>query len=178
MQDVDAFELDYSNEDIVSDVDTSTSDESKAMKLYLYFLLMFQTFFRLSDNALRVLLTFFAKFLGILGQIFQCEQLVVFVSKLPRTVGQARANAGGRDNFRKCVCCPRCFAIYLWDEKLEPQTLTCTHIQFPEHPQVQHRQPCGKTLFKKVKTNGGKIIHQPISIHCYKIVVESLQSTV
>ena len=131
--------------------------ESKAQKLYLFFLLMFQTIFRCSDKALQTLLLLFAKFFLLLGKLFNCKQLETFATKLPVTVSQARAVVGNaRENFKKYVCCPQCSAIYAWCSKQEPKSLTCTHTKFPNHPQV-HRRPCGKSLFKKVKTTKGNV---------------------
>ena len=180
MQDLDTDELEVFNEceeETLSNLqNVDTTEETKTMKLYLFFLLLFQTLFRCSDNALHVLLSFFAMFLGLLGKMFKCEQLKTFATKLPRTVGQARVIAGGsRDNFRKYVCCPQCFALYCSDGNYETLSVTCTRITFPNHPQMHHRQPCRKTLFKKVKTASGKITLQPISVYCYKSVIQSLQ---
>ena len=63
-----------------------------------------------------------------------------------------------------------------WCSKQEPKSLTCTHTKFPNHPQVQHRRPCGKALFKKVKTTKRNIVYRPLLIYCYISVTESLQA--
>lgn len=65
--------------------------------------------------------------------------------------------------------------IYPWYPKQGPQSLACTNIKFPNHLQVRHHQPCGRSLFKKVKTMKGELILQPVSIYCYESVIESLQ---
>ena len=180
MQDFDTDELEVFNEYEEKTVSNfqkvDATEETKTMQLYLFFLLMFQTLFRCSDNALHVLLSFFAMFLGLLGKMFKCEQLKMFATKSPRTVGETRVIAGGsRDNFRKYVCCPQCFALYCSDGNYETSSLTCTRITLPNHPQMHHLQPRGKPLFIKVKTATGKITLQPISVYCYESVIQSLQ---
>lgn len=61
------------------------------------------------------------------------------------------------------------------DSKMQSQIQTCTHVKFPKHSQVHHRQPYGKSLFKKVKTRGGNVILRPLLVYCYKSVIDSLQ---
>ena len=52
----------------------------------------------------------------------------------------------------------------------------CAH--FPNHPQRQHRQPCGQCLMKKIKSSRGVLSLHPRLIYSYKSVIESLQEMV
>ncbi len=150
--------------------------EKKAMKLYVFFLLLFQTLFRISDTALSILLLLMFKFIRILGALFNCEQLVKFAEKLPTSVKNARLSAGSvRGNFQKFSCCRKCFSIYPWNPTVEPQILTCTYVKYPNHTQAHFRQPCGEKLCRKVKTLTGKEINRPFSVYCYKSIIQSLQ---
>ena len=51
----------------------------------------------------------------------------------------------------------------------------CSFVQFPSHPQTQHRQPCNAFLMKKFKSKAKNIVLYPQRIYCYKSVAESLQ---
>ena len=47
--------------------------------------------------------------------------------------------------------------------------------RFPNHPQAQHRKPCGAVLMKNVKSSNGKVLLYPKLIYTYKSITESLQ---
>ena len=82
------------------------------LKLYTFFLLMFQSLFRLSDTALNVLLAFLSMFFSTLSSsIAMIPQ--AFVSYLPRNVRSTRMIAGSnRNTLQQFVCCPTCHSIY------------------------------------------------------------------
>lgn len=75
-------ELEFESELITEDKCDYSEVEGKSTYLYLFFMLMFQTLFRISDNALNVLFTFLALFLEKLGKLFECAKLENFASKL------------------------------------------------------------------------------------------------
>ena len=54
--------------------------------LYLMFLFTWQSFFRVSDVGMNVLLRFFATFLTLLVTVFGLHQLMEVVSQFPKTV--------------------------------------------------------------------------------------------
>ncbi len=80
------------------------------------------------------------------------------------------------DRISRSRCTLLC--AYPWNKKQEPESLECTHISlhkiisFPNHAQVRHRQPCGKSLFKTVKTAKGNIVYRPLLTYYYKSVTE------
>ena len=138
------------------------------IQLYLYFLFMFQTLFRLSDTALDILL----KFLSTTPS--------GFTDLLPNSIYSARKMVGNqRDNFNRYVCCPKCQTLY---SCVNDCVMSCLevirnqrNVQFPSHPQTQHRQPCNAFLMKKFKSKAKNIVLYPQRIYCYKSVAESLQ---
>ena len=145
------------------------------MKLLVYFLLMFQTLFRLSDNALSVLFAFIRLFHKRLAIVIGSDKVVRFAEMLPQDIKSARiCVSANRDNFTKYVCCPKCFSTYPWD-KTPTDSLCCNFVRFPTHPQKQHRKPCGKKMYKEVKLSSGKITYRPLLVYCYKSVTDSLQ---
>ena len=56
------------------------------------------------------------------------------------------------------------------------ENVTCGYIQFPNHPQKRHRQPCGATLLKRVlRCNDKNVSFCPIKEYCYRSVKDSVQ---
>ena len=149
---------------------------------------MFQTIFKLSDTAISVLLLFFSMFFKTVTHHFKLLIPESFLSKLPQNIRAARALASNgldcRNNFVQYVCCPNCHTLYSKDQAiLKPttgnmQSKKCDFIKFPNHPQRQHRIPCGTELMKNVKSPTGKYLLQPKLVYCYKSVIESLKEMV
>ena len=106
---------------------------------------MFQTLFRLSDTALDILL----KFLRILFRKVSTTPSG-FTDLLPNSIYSARKMVGNqRDNFNRYVCCPKCQTLYSCVNDCvmslpggNKESKKCSFVQFPSHPQTQHRQPC------------------------------------
>lgn len=133
---------------------------SPLLHLYTFFLLMFQTLFRLSDTALTVLLSFLALFFRTISRTFN-SPLHSFLSKLPSNIRAARqlATSGGKKNeFTQYICCPTCHSLYDRDDGLiclpngHTESKKCTFRQFPNHPMQQFRELCGTLLMKNVKS--------------------------
>lgn len=155
----------------------------KLVKLYVYFVFMFQSIFRISDNCVAVLLLFFATFLGTLTRQLQLEGLEQFVTKLPRTINSAKMIAGCLSQpFKKYACCQLCHTLYPLDKctctiVLPDNSITsrlCDHVEYPNHPQPQHRKPCGTPLMKRVQLSSGNVQLMPHKVFCYTRVSLSL----
>ena len=137
---------------------------------------MFQTLFRLSDNALSVLFAFIRLFHKRLAILIGSDKLVRIAEMLPQDIKSARlCVSGDRNNFTKYICCPKCFSIYPWNKTPTADSICCNFVRFPTHPQRQHRKSCGKKMYKEVKLSSGKITYHPLLVYCYKSVIESLQ---
>ena len=159
--------------------------ESKAysplLRIYLFFLFMFQSIFRLSDNALDVLLKFLSIFFKSLTKISSLPES--FMQSLPCSIYTARQMSGGeRDQFERYVSCPNCHTLYTLSECTtetsggQIESKRCSFVKFPSHPQTQHRQPCGVKLMKEVKSkDSGGISLYPKRVYCYKSLISSLQ---
>ena len=66
-----------------------------------------------------------------------------------------------------------CYKLYDSNTKLvttddhgEDTSSLCTHVAFPDHPQVSRRQQCSEPLLKVVKCNR-KVMFRPRQIFCY-----------
>ena len=67
----------------------------------------------MSNAALTSLLCFFEYLIGIVGNAFQCFQLVAFSEQVPRTLHGAHSCVGITANdFIEYVVCPSCHSIY------------------------------------------------------------------
>lgn len=51
----------------------------------------------------------------------------------------------------------------------------CGFIRYRNHPQRQHRKPCGYSLMKRIRTSAGSVALFPKALYCYKSVVTSLE---
>ena len=120
-----------------------TDEQTPLLRLYTFFLLMFQSVFRVSDNAMNVLLLFFSMFFSTLSTIAMIPK--AFILNLPKNVRSARNVAGStRSSLKKFVCCPSCHYLYKVEECIiknssgELVSQRCIFKKFPNHPQVQH----------------------------------------
>ena len=163
-----------SNEEVYS------QESSELVKVYLFFLFMFQTFFKVSDAAINVLLNFFSLFICLVVHILKLDHLRVL--KLPSSIYTARKtiNANIRDDF-KYVCCPACHTIYPPEHCIINQpghvqvSTNCTFVRFPMHPMEPHRSPCGTVLMKTIKTPSGKVNLHLKFTYCYRSIIQSIQ---
>ena len=83
--------------------------------------------------------------------------------------------------FTRFVVCPKCYKLYHYGECIiksgsHKSSSKCNHISFPNHPQQQHRRPCGQHLLKTIQllTSGQKVLY-PFKVYCYKSLRSSLQ---
>lgn len=151
-------------------------------KLYLMFLFLWQSTFKLSDVGMNILLKFLHQFLGLLAQLPGLVTLKKIISTLPTSVAAGKKLLGtNKDNFSKFVCCPSCSKLYpiencidrLPDGKVVSKT--CIFVRFPHHPQQRYRKPCGTTLLKVVKTSVGTTSLYPRMLYCHRSLIESFQ---
>lgn len=146
-----------------------SSPENSIVKLYTFFLLMFQSTFHISDSALNVLFQFLSMLFKLL---WKKPGLTSFATKLPCSVKAAKsAYKKGCDDFRRYACCPRCSFIYEQND-----TEKCSFIQFPHHPMVSRRQQCNTHLLKSKKTPSQAIVMKPNMTYCFKSVISYLKA--
>lgn len=169
VEDVDDFEFDLAKP--VSPNTELVTSYTPLLRLYLFFLFMFQSIFRLSDNALDVLLKFLSMFFKTLGKVTPLPES--FLKLLPSSTYSARKMSDNkREEFVRYVSCPNCHCLYSLDEcvaktsggQTEPKT--CSYIRFPTHSQPQHRKPCGGQLLKKVKGKNKGVFFYPRRVYC------------
>ena len=151
------------------------------IKMFLNFIFLWQSSFRVSDVGIDLLLKFLSLFMVTLAIICPINSLRELASQLPKSVSAGRKIIGtNADIFTKFVCCRACTSIYPIDEcksKLpDGQWVSkrCNYVRFPNHPQLWRRKACNTLLLKLAKTSAQTTILRPFRIYCYK----SLQSSI
>lgn len=117
----------------------------------------------------------------IIASVLKCEKLLDVAAIFPRTLYKLRLMMGlNRDKFTQYVVCTKCNSIYKPEDLLEtntrgvPRAKTCSHVEYPRHQHRNKRQPCGATLFKKIKTTSGKILLRPRKVYCFQSINDIL----
>ena len=84
--------------------------------------------------------------------------------------------------FVKYIVCSSCNQIYQLDDCVytvgsQKYSKKCTYVEYPQHPQLRRRQPCGYLLLKTVeissKSSKKKLF--PFKIYCYQSLEISLK---
>lgn len=179
---------DVSLQDLLFDVENNdpcpepTPKRSRTQKLttlvqwLVYFILIWQSFCKLSDNGLEWLLQFLVQFFKVLSELSGCEYISELVAIIPSSLYLLRKFAClDRDNFIKFAVCPKCAKLY--DLKDCTETDDCgrrkvKHCHFKKYPRSS---TCGSPLAKKVFLSNGAEQFYPLKVYCYNSVREKLQ---
>ena len=82
------------DEEIEGDGDEDSSRRHRVIHIFLYFLFLWQSLFRLSDAAISLMLMFMAKFLSYIGLCFGIEALQKLSEVFPSTLYHAKKCLG------------------------------------------------------------------------------------
>ena len=149
----------------------------KLLQFVSLFLLKFRAVYRISDNAMQVLLKFLKKFIELISSALFVDQNSLIIrtlaDRLPTTLKQCILGPS-RNNWKEFIVCTKCHTLYSGCESSKMDHL-CNHIEYPEHPHKSFRRPCGNNLFKTVRTKGNKLIKIPRKIFYYREIKESIQ---
>lgn len=122
---------------------------------------MFQSTFRISDRALNGLLLFISMFLSLLSEHYGLDTLKGFIAEMPNSIKAAKKYFPNKKDVKQYMCCPKCFSLYdrtLYLPNQSTHEIKCSHIQFPNHTQRQHRQPCNTALTRITKTPSQSVL--------------------
>lgn len=149
----------------------------------LWFLLLWQTIFKVSDRAILLLLKFFKLFIIYLSKAIKADVLLEFARAIPETMYSIHKSLKiKKDDFVKYGVCPKCKTLYTMDQcfKRKPSgemvSAKCSHIRFPRHPHQSRRRPCGDVLSKTMRSKSGKNFLYPKELYCYKKLSDSLEA--
>ena len=67
------------------------------------------------------------------------------------------------------VVCPKCHSVYSYEDCVitragQKESKVCSHVAYPDHPQLRRRKACGTVLLKRIKVKSG---YKLIPIKCY-----------
>lgn len=123
-------------------------------------LLRWQALFYVSDQAFAYLILLFKSQLYLISST--SEFASELYKKFPATLYQLNKFIRfDRDNFKKIVVCPKCFAVYELEDCIEvvegsQTSKQCRNVVFPNHSLAHYRRPCGELLMKIININGNQ----------------------
>ena len=149
--------------------------------VFLLFIFLWQSLFRISDRAISLLLSFLAKFFLLASTCLHLDLLNGLSRAFPYTLYRAKKILGRlHENFTRYVSCPLCHKLYPFDNCWRPsengkQSNLCSFRQYPNHLQSRMRVACGQKLLKTVRSSSGTEYLAPYKTYCFKSVTESLE---
>ena len=150
------------------------------LKAILIFILAWQFSFGVSSAAFMSLLLFLQKLFKLLGTYYNDGILQELSLEFPKTRNTALQIIGiGTNTFEQYIVCPCCNAIY--DHELgytkdgnDEVPKKCHHIEFPYHPYVSMREPCGSLVMKSFKANTSFIRVKPFKVFAYQSLKKAM----
>ena len=137
-----------------SDSESETESNTRGSYSHLHFMVsafvsLFQLCFRVSDQAITLLLSFIFALLNAL--VFYCNDSGVlrdFLLHFPRTLYSLKQWVNLSKSFEEYVVCARCHTLYKKSECIlrlpsGERGLKCDYVRYPNHPQRAHRKKCG-----------------------------------
>ena len=159
-----------------------------------FFVLLWQSVYKVSNAAITVLFKFLAAFVSMIGNAFMNVPLQKIAAGIPSNadVGHRFLWSGCQQSFVTYVVCPVCDAIYDYDDCFisrngQNESKLCRNVLFPNHPHASKRKECGALLLKKIKVGKkSKLVsikafpYQPLHVSlgrlvCKKDFIESCE---
>ena len=140
----------------------------------VFFLLLWQSVYRVSNAAITSLLKFFTLFVHSIGLAYVALSVEHVLENIPSNIDAAHLYLWQckDQSFVTCVVCPSCDSIYPYDDCFisrgtVKESKKCRHISYPNHPHLARRKECGTHLLKKVQSGRNfKLI--PIKAYPYQ----------
>ena len=127
----------------------------------------------MSNRAIVVLLRFFKYLLLLIGQSFGVPSLsreIYLPQSIPGCYSYLQLNS---TPFKEYTVCPTCHMLY--DQEMQTlvtrtstsyQSIACSFVEFPNHPQRRFRLPCNTVLLNNVKRRKEQVF-RPRKIYYY-----------
>ena len=136
------------------------------MKATVIFLLTWQISSSVSNSGLLALVVFLYKLFQLLSRNGN-DILQHFSVNFPKTRDAALRMIGiDKNAFFKYIVCPSCDSCYNYDNNEIPKK--CSHIEFPNHPHISQRQPCGTYLTRTIRTSSLLSKVKPMKLYAYQ----------
>ena len=139
----------------------------------------FWTYFHISDNGMEFLLAGLKRCFEI--SALSSQWMAGLAIAFPGSLYYFRKEIGlVNDAFMKYVVCPKCHALYKFDDCYHTVGLTrvtnkCSFVKFPNHRQQWRRRSCGAQLLKEVTLKCGSKKLYPHKVYCCTSIIESLR---
>ena len=143
-----------SNEDDeVSNRESNDCDpQSGLVSKLLFFIMLWQSVFKVSNRAVKYLLPFLKYFIQVIGEFFNTPLIVNLSRKLPQTFTSAETlTCKSKSDFTSFVVCPKCDSIYHPDDCIRTVFEVNKSLQCLHQPNPNRRNKCNTVLLKKVK---------------------------
>ena len=165
--------------DLPSDSPVNVCSPSHAIVTWLVrFLVLLQARHYIPDIAINALLKFLHVLFVVLGRFSTLAFSIA--SAFPSSVHMLRKHINQPGSFVKFVVCPKCHQLYDFGECVSlsgpncTNSVVCPYVQYPNHPQIRRRQPCGHLLLRSVQFSSGRRIMYPFKVFPYKSLRQSL----
>ena len=147
---------------------------------FVYFLLLWQIAFHISDHGMAWFLRFFVEWLNVVGVEISSPELAQLISIFPGSLHLLRQFLDlERDDFNKFVVCPKCTKLFEYNSCIVvingvQCAKTCTNTYYSRGK----RKTCGAKLTSKVTLNNGKTCFYPIKYFCSNSIIRELERLV
>ena len=157
-----------------SDKVTNLSDLGVAgviLRWIILLLMCWKSRYAVSDAVIESIFGILSTLFSYLSRIPVVPFCGVLADSFPKTVSAASRMVGLESNkFTKFIVCRHCHSLYTDEDCFQLIGLRrvpkkCDYIQFPDHPQRQHRRPCNEVLFQQI--HHPKELFIPLRTYCY-----------
>ena len=153
------------------------------LRAILIFLLLWQFNFGISDAAVAAILCFLYKLFNIISVKFG-EQNEPHSAEFPKTLKKASQLVSiDINSFIEYIVCPKCNAVYDHEfgytmQENQRVPVKCPNIEYPFHPHLSRRTPCGISLMKLAKTRTGKTTVKPYKVFAYQPLEKAITNLI
>ena len=144
-------------DDVLKDFDQENSIEEEIPKsncilnLFLMFLLLWASFYNISATALNYLIQFLYQILSIIAP--KSPTIAALLTSFPKSLYMLKKFYSlNKDKFHKYVICPKCNALYQFNECLQTRPTgqsspkVCSNVAYRNHLHLSRRKACGNCL--------------------------------
>lgn len=155
---------------------TLNAKSQAIIKWTVGFLLFWQAKHFISNSSMNVMAKFLSALFNVLG--YFSPILAEIGDSFYTAYKELCKGTDAEHAFTKYVVCPKCNQLYKYDDCKENEgevirSRTCSYVEFPYHPHLSRREPCGFPLLKTIeikKTDRGSK-----EVYCYQSLQKCLR---
>jgi hypothetical protein len=153
----------------------------RCIKTYSILMAATQAHYSLSQNCLHSLLQINRNLIQSFAALTGNAMLLKVAESIPNNIDQMTKVAGLNCNtFETYAVCTTCSNIYKEDTLCQENnselegTIKCNKVQFPEHPLISKRKPCGAAIAIRKSLQSGTTSIKLLSTYAYQSVASGL----